>query len=413
MSGRTIRLIAVLLRMIPGCTFLCACGGGGDSPLVPVPAPGPPSPPTASAQRVFGQLPAFTQPVALERAPGDSTRWFIVEQGGVVHAFANNPAVSTSSVFLNIAAQVDSSFGEAGLLGMAFHPNFPLTPSVYVSYTITGSGVGNPLTSRISRFTTVDGGLTLLAASEQTVLEILQPFTNHNGGDLAFGPDGFLYASFGDGGSGGDPQDNAQNTNNMLGTIARIDVDSAIPYGIPVDNPNFGNGLCFQGFGAAACPEIYAWGLRNPWRFSFDFATGDLWAGDVGQNTWEEIDRIERGQNYGWDDREGAHCFEPPAACIISSVDPITEYGRDLGNAITGGFVYRGAAIGDLAGWYVFADFVTGRIFAVLANSEPTVAPTVLEDTDLQISTFAQDSDGEIYVVNYSGGTIHQLVAVP
>ncbi len=410
MSGCKMRLLAVLLRMIPACAFLSSCGGGGDSSLAP--APGPP-PPAATTQQVFSQLPAFTQPVALERAPGDSTRWFIVERRGVIHAFANDPAVSASSIFLDIAGRVDDSFSESGLLGMAFHPNFPATPSVYVSYTTTGSGAGNPLTSRIARFTTVDGGQTLLAASEQTVLEILQPFSNHNGGDLAFGQDGFLYASFGDGGSAGDPQDNAQDTNNLLGTIARIDVDTALPYGIPNDNPNFGNGLCFQGFGAAACPETYAWGLRNPWRFSFDSATGDLWAGDVGQSTWEEIDRIENGQNYGWDDREGAHCFEPPSACITSSVDPISEYGRDFGSSVTGGFVYRGAAIEDLVGCYVFADFVSGRVFAVLANSQPTIAPTELDDTELQISTLAQDSNGEIYLVHYSGGTIHQLVDVP
>ncbi len=243
----------------------------------------------------------------------------------------------------------------------------------------------------------------------------MQPFGNHNGGNLAFGPDGFLYASFGDGGSGGDPQDNAQNTSNLLGTIIRIDVDGASPYEIPTDNPNFGNGLCLQGFGALDCPEIYAWGLRNPWRFSFDSATGELWAGDVGQGTWEEVDRIERGRNYGWDDREGAHCFEPPSGCILNSVDPITEYGRALGASITGGYVYRGMAIADLVGWYVFADFISGRIFAVLADSQPTVAPTEIEDTGLQFSfsAFAEDSFGEIYLLHHSNGTVYQLVVAP
>ena len=410
MAVRAFRLFAVFALMIQGLFLLSACGGGSDTVATVAPPPPPPAAtPTATVQQVFTMLPAFTRPVAMTQAPGDPTRWFVAQQGGQILQFANDASTSNSDPFLDISAFVNDSFPESGLLGMAFHPNFPATPFVYVNYTASGA----PLTSRIARFQSVNGGLTLLPSSQQTVLEVIQPFTNHNGGDLHFGPDGFLYASFGDGGSGGDPQNNAQDEANLLGTILRIDVDGVLPYEIPVDNPNAGNALCMQGFGGANCPEIYAWGLRNPWRFSFDSSTGALWAGDVGQGDWEEVDRIELGGNYGWREREGAHCFNPSSGCSTAFEDPITEYGRGLGASITGGYVYRGAAIADLVGWYVFADFITGRIFAVPAGSQPTIAPTELDDTGLQFSTFAEDSNGEIYLTHYSGGTIHQLVVAP
>ena len=253
-----------------------------------------------------------------------------------------------------------------------------------------------------------------MGAPEEILFTVLQDDTNHNGGDLAFGQDGFLYASFGDGGGGGDQNGNAQNQANLLGTIVRINVDGADPYEIPTSNPNFGSALCLQGFGGAACPEIYAWGLRNPWRISFDSVTGDLWVGDVGQGAWEEVDRVEIGMNYGWNIREGAHCFNPPASCpTVGLAEPITEYQRISSASVTGGYVYRGTALPGLVGQYVFADFVQGRIFSVPANSQPTVMPTELDDTSLQFSAFAEDTDGELYLIHYSGGTIYQLVAVP
>ena len=161
-----------------------------------------------------------------------------------------------------------------------------------------------------------------------------------------------------------------------------------------------------------ACPEIYAYGLRNPWRFSFDLVSGDLWAGDVGQDQWEEIDRIELGMNYGWDEREGAHCFEPANGCSLMNVDPITEYGRDVGTSVTGGYVYRGSAIAALRGQYIFGDFVSGRIWMVAADAQQGTAPTEITDTTLSISSFAQSADGEVFVIDY-GGTIHQLVTPP
>jgi glucose/arabinose dehydrogenase len=170
-----------------------------------------------------------------------------------------------------------------------------------------------------------------------------------------------------------------------------------------------GNAVCTQGYGAAPCPEIFAWGLRNPWRLSFDKDTGKLWAGDVGQNAWEEIDVIEPGGNYGWNVREGAHCFNPPTDCATSFTDPITEYDHSVGSSVTGGYVYRGRDVANLAGWYVFGDFISGRIFAIEESSAPGVEPTELVDSSLAIVSFAEDNDGELYVLDYSEGTIHRI----
>lgn len=388
--------------------FLSACGGSSDSapPVTIAPPPPPPTVPTISTEPAFTNL-SFNQPVALRQAPGDGNRWFVVEKSGVVRVFANDAATMTSDVFVDINARVDPS-GEGGLLGIAFHPGFPATPYVFVSYTRTSS----PLVSYISRFSSPDNGVTLDPGTEQVLFTVEQPFSNHNGGDLAFGPDGLLYASFGDGGSSNDPQGNGQNTSTLMGTIVRIDVDSASPFNIPPGNPFAGNGLCTQGIGAAPCPEIFAWGFRNPWRMSFDTVTGKLWTGDVGQGSWEEVDVVELGQNYGWDVREGAHCHEPATGCAETTVDPITEYARGSGGSVTGGYVYRGSSIADLVGWYVFGDFVTGTLYAVPEDSAIGTAPEIMDQTGLNISSFGQDVDGEIYVVNY-GGSLHRVTDAP
>ncbi len=244
---------------------------------------------------------------------------------------------------------------------------------------------------------------------------MLQSRSNHNGGDIAFGPDGFLYAAFGDGGGAGDPDGNGQDISNLLGSIVRIDVDSAPEiYAIPDDNPFASEQKCAQGFSAGinGCPEIFAWGFRNPWRFSFDSVAGDLWTGDVGQNSWEEIDRVELGGNYGWNTREGAHCYSPSSGCATENlIDPITEYGHDVGFSVTGGYVYRGTAIPGLIGFYVFGDFGTGRLWVVAADSPIGTAPIELADTTLAIAAFAQGVDGELYVLNYGNpGGIYQIV---
>jgi glucose/arabinose dehydrogenase len=370
------------------------------------PPPGGGGMPQITTSRVFDQL-AFVAPTVLRQAPGDASRWFVGEKSGIIRVFANNANSSSSSVFLDISAVVDAS-SEGGLLGFAFHPDFPITPEVYVSYTR-----GGPFRSYVSRFFSVDGGQTLSPVPEDVILEVLQPATNHNGGDIAFGPDGFLYVGFGDGGGSGDPLGNGQNDTNLHGTIVRIDVESAAPYAIPPGNPNAMNAVCTQGSGAAPCPEIYAWGLRNPWRISFDRQTGELWTGDVGQGDWEEVDRIEAGANYGWNVREGDHCFEPPAGCADTFADPVTEYSHSLGRSVTGGYVYRGTAIPGLAGRYVFGDFITGRVFAVPADSAPVTTAEVLLDTSHAIVSFAEDNDGELYVLDYGVGTIHKVESAP
>jgi glucose/arabinose dehydrogenase len=389
---------------------LAGCGGGSDNfdPPPPSEPPPPAQPPAISVQPVFTQL-AFDEPLAMVQAPSDSTRWFVVEKAGTVREFANDADVALNDVatFVDISTRVDSSPAEGGLLGMAFHPDFETNREVFLSYTRSPGG----LESVVSRFLVDPSSGALDETSEEILLTVPQFAGNHNGGNLAFDADGLLYAGFGDGGGSGDPQENGQDTTSILGSIVRVGVDGGVPYEIPVDNPFAGNTECPQGVGTLDCPEIFAWGFRNPWRFSFDRQTGELWVGDVGQNTWEEVNRVEISQNYGWSEREGAHCFDPPTNCSTDNVDPITEYGHDLGNSVTGGYVYRGTDIPDLQGFYLFGDFVTGRIWAVAADSEQGVDPVELIDSSLQIASFAESNDGEVYVLDFSAGTIHQIVA--
>ncbi|MCH9693032.1 MAG: PQQ-dependent sugar dehydrogenase [Gammaproteobacteria bacterium] len=400
---RLIQASGVFLALL-----LAACGGSnGDAPPVTIaPPPPPPTVPAITTAAAFTNL-SFIQPLAMRQAPGDGSRWFVVEKNGAVRVFANDPATATSDAFIDISARVNPS-GEGGLLGIAFHPGFPATPYVFLSYTRTSS----PLVSYVSRFTSPDNGVTLDPGTEQVLFTVEQPFDNHNGGDLAFGPDGLLYASFGDGGSGGDPLGNGQNTSTLPGSIVRIDVDSASPFNIPPGNPFAGNALCTQGVGAAPCPEIFAWGFRNPWRISFDPVTGKLWTGDVGQGSWEEVDVVNSGQNYGWDVREGAHCHEPATGCAATTIDPIAEYPRGGGGSVTGGYVYRGSDVADLVGWYVFGDFVTGTLYAVPEDSPIGTAPETMDQTGLSIASFGQDLNGEIYIVHF-GGSLHRVTGAP
>ncbi len=405
-SGAVRSLITFLFLLLLG-----SCGGGSSAPAVAVAPPLLPPPPgglDTDMQRVFSQI-SFASPVALLQAPADNSRWLALEQSGVIRVFDNDQNVVQGDVdvFVDIRGRV-SSGGETGLLGMAFHPNFAANGYVYLSYTR-----GGPLTSVISRFTVDAVSGNLDAASESIILTVPQDFSNHNGGNIAFGPDGYLYTGFGDGGSGGDPNERAQDTNYILGSMVRIDVDGGSPYAIPMTNPFSGNTNCVDGMGTMPCPEIYAWGLRNPWRWSFDSQTGELWVGDVGQGAWEEVDKVELGMNYGWDDREGAHCFEPAAGCSLNNVDPITEYDHGVGQSITGGFVYRGAANANLQGYYVFGDYVSGRIWAVEATSPQGTVPTEIDNTALNISSFAEGVDGELYAVDHGGGGIYQIIDAP
>lgn len=353
-----------------------------------------------TTQQVFSRL-TFTQPVVVVQAPGDDSRVFVVERGGVVRVFANDNAVATASNFINIASRVNSATGlETGLLGMAFHPQFATNREVFLSYTGYGGATG--LRSVISRFKSNDNGATLDPNSEEILLTVEQPYNNHNGGGIAFGLDGYLYIGLGDGGASGDPQNYSQNLNSLLGKFLRIDVNGTKPYAIPATNPLHAGG---------GEPEIYAWGLRNPWRWSFDRATGELWAGDVGQGALEEVDRIVLGGNYGWRIKEADQCYDPRPCNGAGLIEPIVQYPRTEGASITGGYVYRGTAIPALVGRFIYADFVTGRIWAV-GNDPITGAarPQLLAGTSLGISTFGELTDGELLVADFNGGQLYKLV---
>ena len=400
----TFLALAVVVLAAAGCMR----GGSGGTTTGSPPA----GPSTFTLERAFPAM-SFASPVAMLQAPGDNTRWFVVERGGgsadgKVIVFPNDNAATPPQAAEFISIPVDAS-GEGGLLGMAFHPNFPATPQVFLSYTRTGPDAQHPLTSVISRFTSRDGGATLDPASEQVILTLDQPYTNHDGGNIAFDRFGNLFIGFGDGGSANDPQNNGQNVNTLLGKLLRIDVDGAPAagknYAIPADNP-------FAAAGGA--PEIYAWGLRNPWRWSFDRDTGRLWLADVGQDAWEEVDIVELGGNYGWNVCEGAHLRGSSAPCGNAAfTDPISEYDHFDGRcAITGGYVYRGADIPGLFGAYLFGDFCSGTIWTL--REMPGAAPLVeaAVSSGLSVVSFAQSNDGEVYVVNL-GGTLHKVVPLP
>lgn len=392
-------------------TLLHACGGGSSGGgLSPPPPPPPSSDPTIALDPAFPGV-SFNGLIRLLQAPGDSSRWFAVEQRGMVWTFDNDPSVAAATLFIDITARVDSGPNEAGLLGMAFHPDWGTNGNfqVFLSYTRSGA----PLESYISRFYSLDNGVTLDSGVEDVIMTVLQPFGNHNGGNIEFGPNGHLYAGWGDGGSAGDPLNNGQNTTTLLGTMTRIDIDGGAPYAVPADNPFAANASCTQGVGGASCPEIFAWGLRNPWRWSFDSSNGDLWAGDVGQGAIEEVDIVSLGGNYGWRCREGSVDFDTSANCPNGLIDPITEYDHGVGRSITGGYVYRGSVIPDLQGFYVFGDFVSGRIWALPATSGIGSTANELLDTSLSISSFAVGNDDELYVLDFATGSIHQVINVP
>jgi glucose/arabinose dehydrogenase len=360
-------------------------------------------------QRVFQDL-GFSLPVALFQVPNADNQWWVVEKRGKVFRISGKDGKHAKELVVDISSRVNSSPNEAGLLGLAFHPKYTENNQVFLSYTATG----RRLTSTVSRFkVTADGRIA--ANSEQVLLQVEQPYGNHNGGQIAFGPDGYLYIGLGDGGSAGDPRNNGQNPKTLLGAILRIDVDNGDPYAIPKDNPFASSD---EGRG-----EVYAWGMRNPWRWSFDRNTGELWVGDVGQNDWEEIDLVTQAGNYGWNIKEGTHCYAisdcEPTALKARLIDPVAEYGHDLGCSVTGGYVYRGQGIKSLQGTYVFGDFCSGRIWGLTPNGQTSDGETkdgrkkfqksLLKDSDLMISSFAEDNQGEIYVIHYDG-EIYKIV---
>lgn len=352
----------------------------------------------------------FASPVDIAHA-GDE-RLFIVEQAGkimVVEAGAGKPGrLKTATTFLDITPQVTSG-DERGLLGLVFHPDYASNGFFYVNYTRQVSG---SLHTRIARYEVSGDRNVADPNSEFVILDIAQPFGNHNAGDLAFGPDGYLYVPTGDGGSGGDPNNRAQNLNDLLGKILRLDVDATAGgrnYAIPADNPFVGE---------AGRDEIWAYGLRNPWRISFDRATNDLFIGDVGQREWEEIDLQPAdsggGENYGWRLKEGDHCFNPATGCDPGGlVDPIYEYGHRNGRcSVTGGFVYRGPEYASLRGTYIMADFCTGELFGLREEENGRWQPALLTTAPRFVSTFGEDVAGELYLATLDG-VIYQIQARP
>ena len=321
----------------------------------------------------------------------------VVEQPGRIMLVTGEAESWTNGEFLDITDRVNDGGNEEGLLGLALDPDFNSNGQFYVYYT-----AGTPRRSVVSQFTIEgDGANSADPGSESVVMELSQPYSNHNGGQLVFGPDGFLYIGLGDGGSRADPNGNGQNVGSLLGSILRIDVSShgaASGYTVPSDNPLIGvNG---------ARPEIWAYGLRNPWRFTFDLGSGELWAADVGQNSREEVDLIEPGRNYGWNVMEGSECFSQRGeSCDSVGLEPpVAEYGRDEGCSITGGYVYRGSRIPSLTGHYVYGDFCSGKIWAFDRRSSDGNGPVELIDTRHRISSFGEDKHGEIYVLSLDGG---------
>ena len=364
-----------------GCGTTCAT----HTPEPPTLAAQLPSPEAYQWREVARGL---TKPVGLTHADDGSGRLFVIEQPGIIRILQNNVILPTP--FLNIRARVGDGGSERGLLGLAFHPQYSQNGYFFVNYTdLNGDTV-------VARYRVSSDPNQADPASEEIVFTLGQPFGNHNGGHLAFGPDGYLYIGTGDGGSAGDPEGNAQNLDSLLGKMLRLNVDH-LPYNIPPDNP-FGD-------------EIWAYGLRNPWRYSFDRLTGDLYIGDVGQNQWEEIDFWERkappGANFGWDFWEGNHPYEGTPPEGLAMIAPVAEYDHTQGCSVTGGVVYRGA-LSAWQGVYLYGDYCTGRVWGLLRNADGVWLNALLFETGLNITSFGEDENGEVYLLHY-GGAIYKL----
>ncbi|MEM7416883.1 MAG: PQQ-dependent sugar dehydrogenase [Gemmatimonadota bacterium] len=368
---KRVALIVPALALTVGCSdFVPADPGGGALEMV---------------------VDGLDQPVLLTHAPDDPSRLYIVEKPGRIRVVRDGALVAAP--FLDIES-ITSDAGEQGLLGLAFHPDFDSNGTFFVHHTDGGGD------SRILRFSTLSAD-EADASSLSVVLEVDQPFSNHNGGHIAFGPDDMLYIALGDGGSGGDPLGHGQNRETLLGSILRIDVSSA-PYAVPSDNPFVGQ--------PPFAPEIWVWGLRNPWRFSFDRETGDLWIGDVGQGSWEEVSFIERGAsagvNLGWANLEGSACYPSDPCDPTGTLGPVYEYANgDDGCSVTGGYVYRGLANPDFRGRYFFGDFCDGWVRSFFHDEGVQSEYDHAADfgTIGSLASFGEDASGELYIVSMSG----------
>ena len=341
---------------------------------------------------------SFDYPAGIYNSGDGTNRFFVDGQMGLIYVFENRRNVTAADIFLNIRDRVHLG----ALLGLAFHPNFAKNGYFYVNYL-----ADNPLRTIISQWSILPNNPNEADKNSQKILlEIPQRYDAHGGGQLAFGPDGYLYIALGDGGPQGDPLGKGQNCSTLLGKILRIDVDNPSQgrnYGIPADNP-------FKGNTAGYREEIYAYGFRNPWRFSFDSATGKLWVGDVGQDRMEEIDVVEKGRNYGWNIMEGTL---PYAGGNETGLElPIWEYGRDQGNATIGGFVYHGSKLVELVGLYIYGDYVSGRIWALNNDDKSNPVSRELVKTDLKITSFGIDEKNDIYFCAQDG-RIYDLIKSP
>jgi glucose/arabinose dehydrogenase len=395
--------------LVLACTLL-ACNSGDDNngstatsppdatPTVEAtPTPEPPLPVNENGYTIAEVFPniAFDQMLGLYTIPGDKGFAVVLTQDGVIYRANLEDDSDEPTVFLDIRDRIKADLArEEGLLGLAFAPDYETTGNFYIRYT-----KGGPKRNVVSRF--VSKGDAADPTSETVLLEIEQRFPNHNAGALAFGPDGMLYIASGDGGSGGDPDGNGQNTDVLLGKILRIDVSTTGgAYTIPPDNP-FASG--------GGRPEIWTYGMRNPWRMAFDEETGALWAADVGQGDVEEIDLIERGENYGWNIMEGPECYQSDGCDQSGLTLPRAWYGHEGGDcSVTGGYVYRGTAIRELNGWYIYGDYCSGRAWG-FDTEDAAATPVLLAETNAQITSFAVDASGELYLVTFNNA-IYRLV---
>jgi glucose/arabinose dehydrogenase len=402
--GLLLRLAASILIGV----FVSGCSGTSTAPVTPPPAP----PPAPLQLELLTVATGLSSPVDLQQPSDGTPRLFVVEQAGRIRIIQNGTLLATP--YLDIVSKVESG-GEEGLLGLVFHPRFSQNGRFFVHYTRLVAGV---IQHVISEFAQSSANPNLAASTERIMLIVPKTPTNqsnHNAGQMAFGSDGMFYAGFGDGGGGGDVDNNAQNPNTLLGKLIRIDVDATPPAGqayvVPSDNPFLTR--------PALANTIWADGLRNPWRFSFDFGTSParLFLADVGQGAWEEVDLITRGGNYGWRILEGTHCFNPANNCPTAGLTlPIFEYSHAQGDdSVTGGYVYRGTRIPQLAGTYVFGDFISGRIWGLAQDTQGVwVRSDLLQLGVNTVSSFGRDQAGELYILNYGTGSVlrfHQVGA--
>ena len=382
--------LASTLLLATGATFAWAC-------LEPAPIEG-----GVRLERVWPRL-SFERPVQLLGAGDGSGRVFVVEQEGVVHTVESGEDPAGTQVFLDISERVSRRGNEEGLIGFAFHPEFERNGEVYAHYSLAG----DEATGILSRFHLDEKDPTRVDPdSEEVLLRQPQPWRNHNGGMIAFGPDGYLYLSLGDGGAANDPQGNGQDLSTWLGSILRIDVDrreGERPYAVPADNP-------FVDGPEGARPEIWAFGLRNVWRFAFDRETGELWAGDVGQNELEEVDLVVRGGNYGWRRFEAERMFDADTELALEpAIAPVSSYPRSEGISITGGAVYRGSRFPSLKGQYLYGDYVSGNLWRVSRGSGGEFVTELAARTGTSIASFGEDDDGELFVCSFDGN-IYRVV---